>query len=142
MSDKFYTKVKASQRILGKIHGEAIRRGNPFDLSNNISNELIITTTGKSALDEIIKLSVDYPEEVFKVKIEADDACNNYVYLYECSRGKSKLIKEGYEYYFKFNISDLERIDPIELDKFKHQAIFFFRHNQHFIPKEIKSNIR
>lgn len=141
MSDKFYTKVKASKGFWEKFMAKQLEAGTPFNLSNNISDELIITSTGKTALDEIIKLSADYPEELFRVKTEANDAYNNYVHLYECSRGKSILIKEGYEYYFKFNISNLERIDPAELGEFKHKAICFFRKNQNFLPKDIKIDI-
>jgi|WetSurSiteA1Bulk_404760.scaffolds.fasta_scaffold00059_12 hypothetical protein len=141
MPDKFYTKIKASHGFWEKIIGKQLKGYIPCIMSNNISNELIIATTGKTALDEIKKLSVEYPEEVFKVKIENDDACNNYVHLYECSKGETKLVMEGYEYYFKFNISDLQCINTEELESFKRQTVLFFKHNEHFLPKEIALNL-
>jgi len=76
-----------------------------------------------------------------KVKIGTDDTCNNYIYLFECSAGKSNLLKEGYEYCFQFNISDPERIDSSVLNKFKRQAIYLFEHNQHFLSKDIKMGL-
>lgn len=77
MSDKFYTKVKASEGFWEKSMAKQLEGGSPFCISNKISNELIITSTGKPALDEIIKISIEYPEEIFLVKTESDDACNN-----------------------------------------------------------------
>lgn len=130
MTTKFYTKVIASEGFWEKIIVKQIEGDTLFRISNNISNELIITSTGKTALDEIIKLSAEYSEEIFKVRIEEDDACNNYVRLYECSKGASNLVKEGYEYYFKFNIPDSGRIDPHELVMFKHEAVQFLKNNE------------
>lgn len=141
MPDKFYTKIKASDGFWEKIIGKQLEGNIPCIISNSISNELIIATTGKTALDEIQKLSAEYPDEVFKVKIENDNALNNYTYVYECSKGSTKLVMEGYEYYFKFNISDLRSIDTEELESFKRQSVLFFKHNEHFLPKEIALNL-
>jgi hypothetical protein len=141
MPDKFYTKVKASKELWEKVIVKHLEKETPLRFTNLISDELIISSTGKTALDEIKKLSIEYPEEVFKVKIEDNDACNNYVYLYECSKGESKLVKEGYEYYFKLNISDSSKIDPYLLDRFKHEAVCFFKNNRHFLPQEINMDL-
>ncbi len=141
MSNKFYTKVKASTGFWKKIIEKQLEGGIPFNISNKITDELTITSNGKTALDEIIKLSIEYPMEVFNVKIETDDVLNNYVYIYECSKGESKLVKEGYEYYFKLNISEQKRIDTEELNEFKRRTVHFFKHNEHFLPKEIAMDL-
>jgi len=39
------------------------------------------------------------------------------------------------------NISDWNRIHPIQLDKFKHDAVYFFKKNQYFLANEVHMNL-
>jgi len=40
----------------------------PFKILDDKDDEIIITTTNRSALDKVVSLSIKYPEEVFSHK--------------------------------------------------------------------------
>lgn len=119
---EYYTIVSASsgfwERLLMKQIGD--------DLSCRIGiagiGELKIISKNGPALDEIILLSKEYPDEVFQVEIAADNIYENYVYHYECSSGQSKLIKQGFEYCFGINAYDRNRLPNGLFEKFRKTA--------------------
>jgi hypothetical protein len=141
MQKKYYTTVRASEGFWENLIAKQIDKEESLAISNIEKNEMIFTSTGKSVLDEIVNMSKEYPDEIFKVKIEGDDVYNNYIYLYECSRGLSNLIKEGYEYYFGIEKSLRKRIDPIELDRFEFRVVDYYQKHDRLQPNDVKTNL-
>lgn len=122
MYGEYYTIVSASagfwEKLLIKQIGEELscRIG-----KESIGELKIISDTGP-ALEEIIRLSLVYPSEIFKIKIVREDIYENYVYHYQCSSGQSKLIKEGYEYCFGINKIDKDLLPAGLFKKFMNTA--------------------
>jgi hypothetical protein len=94
---------------------------------NSKTDEIIITTKNNAAVDKIIALSKEYPTEVFRVKVAGEDIYENYVYLYECSNGDLKPVKEGYEYCFCIKISDRDKLDKVVFDTFKKKVADLYK---------------
>ena len=127
MSFEFYTMVKASpgfwEALLMKQFGDE-----KYARIDSIKeDEIIITKNHHNALDEIIRLSREYPDEVFRVKVTSENIDENYVILYECSGGKAKPIKEGYEYCFSIKVSDQDKLDKGVFDKFKKKVAAYYK---------------
>ena len=127
MSYEYYTAVKASEGFWEKLLMKQINKETPLEINKIVADEIIINSTNKTALEDIIKLSKEYPEEVFRVKIAGEDVYENYVYLYECSKGDSKLVKEGLEYCFSINVLDLDMLDVGVFDRFKKKVADYYQ---------------
>ena len=127
MSKQYYTMVKASPGFWGKIILKEIDEASNIEILGTDPDIIIITSTNRNALGRIIALSKKYPEEVFHVRIEGDNVYENYVAQHECSNGKSRLIKEGFEYCFCIKGSDRDKLDKGVLDSFKKEVTDFFK---------------
>jgi hypothetical protein len=92
-------------------------------------------------LEAIIKLSKEHPEHKFRVKTDSKCYWNNFVKLYECKNGISKLVHEGYEYYFCTISTDRKYYDENELEKFKKKLGEFYRKIDLPSPEKIHLNI-
>jgi len=127
MSYLYFTMVKASPGFWENLLMKQIDKDLSLKFLNNKTDEIIITTKNSDAVDKIIKLSKVYPAEVFRIKIAGEDIYENYVYLYECSNGELKLIKEGYEYCFCIKVSDRDRLDEGVFDTFKKKVAAYYK---------------
>ena len=127
MSYDYYTIVKASSGFWEKLLMKQINKEATFQISNIKSDEIVINSTNKTSLNDIIKLSKEYPEEVFRVKIAGEDVYENYVYLYECSKGDSKLVKEGLEYCFGIKTEDRDRLEKGLFNRFQKRVADYFQ---------------
>lgn len=127
MSYEYYTIVKASEGFWEKLLMKQINKETPLEINKIVADEIIINSTNKTALEDIIKLSKEYPEEVFRVKIAGEDVYENYVYLYECSKGDSKLVKEGFEYCFEVKKSDSDKLDNDVLRRFEKKVADYYQ---------------
>lgn len=119
MSFEFYTMVKASPGFWETLLMKQLGDEKYARIDSIKEDEIIITKNHDDALDEIIRLSREYPDEVFRVKIASENIYENYVFLYECSGGKAKPIKEGYEYCFGINTYDRDRLPDGLFEKFR-----------------------
>jgi len=103
--------------------------------------EINIISLNGPALDEIIRLSREYPDEVFSVKIASDNIYENYVFLYECSGGNAKPIKEGYEYCFGINTYDRDRLPVGLFEKFKETATEYYLRLESNCQTNVKNHL-
>ena len=126
MYREYYTMVSASSGFWERL----IMKHISDELSCRIGiegiSEINIISTSGPALDEIIRLSQEYPDEIFLVKIASENIYDNYVLLYECSGGKAKLLKEGYEYCFGISTYDRDRLPDGLFEKFKKTATEYY----------------
>jgi len=126
MSYLYFTMVKASPGFWENLLIKQIDKNMSLEFLNNKTEEIIITSNKRDALDKIITLSEEYPTEVFRIKIAGEDINENYVYLYECSNGDLQLIKKGYEYCFCINVSDRDKLDKGVFDTFKKKVAAYY----------------
>jgi hypothetical protein len=126
MYREYYTKVSASSGFWERL----IMKHISDELSCRIGiegiSEINIISTKGPALDEIIRLSLEYPDVIFHVRIAGDNIYENYVFLYECCGGKTKLIKEGYEYCFGISTYDRDKLPYGLFEKFKKTATEYY----------------
>jgi hypothetical protein len=127
MSYEYYTIVKASEGFWEKLLMKQINKEKPLKINKIVSDEIVINSTNKTPLDDIIKLSKEYPEEVFRVKIAGEDVYENYVYLYECSNGDSKLVKEGLEYCFGIKTEDRDKLEKGLFNRFQKRVADYYQ---------------
>jgi hypothetical protein len=127
MSYEYYTIVKASEGFWEKLLMKQINKETPLEINKILADEIIINSTNKTPLEDIIKLSKEYPEEVFRVKIAGEDVFENYIYLYECSKGDSKLVKEGFEYCFEVKKSDSDKLEEGLFNRFQKRVADYFQ---------------
>jgi hypothetical protein len=127
MSYEYYTIAKASSGFWERLLMKQISEQTPFNISNIMADEITITTKNQTALEDIVKLSLEYPDEVFQVKIAGEDFYENYVKLYEISKGDSKLVKEGYEYLFVISVSDRDKLEPGIFNEFKNKVAWYYQ---------------
>jgi|ERR1035437_2665411 hypothetical protein len=127
MSYEYFTMVKASPGFWKKKLIRELRKVTPFEIKKVKEDEIMIITTNRDALRDIIGISKDYPNEVFQTKIAGEDVYNNYVYLYECRNGDSKLIKEGYEYIFSIEANALSKLDKDLIKKFEEKVVGIYQ---------------
>lgn len=126
MSYYYFTMVKASPGFWENLLMKQIDRNMSLEFLNNKTEEIIITSNKRDALDKIITLSEEYPMEVFRIKVAGEDFNENYVYLYECSNGDLKLIKQGYEYCFCIKVSDRDKLDKGVFETFKKKVAAYY----------------
>jgi hypothetical protein len=138
MSYLYFTMVKASPGFWEKLLMKHIDKDLSLEFLNNKTDEIIITTKNMDAVDKIITLSKEYPEELFRIKIAGEDIYENYVYLYECSNGDLKLIKEGYEYCFCIKVSDRDKLDKGVFDTFKKKVADYYKLIGQIPQKDVK----
>lgn len=133
--------VKASPGFWENLLLKQIDKNMSLKFLNNKTDEIIITTKNRDAADKIITLSKEYPEELFRIKIAGEDIYENYVYLYECSNGDLKLIKEGYEYCFCIKVSDRDKLDKGVFDTFKKKVADLYKRIGQVPLKDVKLDL-
>jgi hypothetical protein len=138
MSYEYYTIVKASEGFWEKLLMKQINKEKPLEINKMVNDEIIINSTNKTALDDIIKFSKEYPEEVFRVKIAGEDFYENYVYLYECSKGDSKLVKEGLEYCFGIKTEDRDKLEKGLFNRFEKKVTDYYQRIEQSHLNEVK----
>jgi len=138
MSYEYYTIVKASSGFWEKLLMKQINKEAHFQISNIKSDEIVINSTNRTALEEIKKLSKEYPEEVFRVKVAGEDVFENYVYLYECSKGDSKLVKEGLEYCFGIKTEDRDKLEKGLFNRFQKRVADYYQRIEQSHLNEVK----
>jgi hypothetical protein len=127
MSYEYYTIVKASSGFWEKLLMKQINKEAPFQISNIKSDEIVINSTNRTALEEIKNLSKEYPEEVFRVKVAGEDVYENFVSLYEYFKGESKLVKEGLEYCFGIKTEDRDKLKKGLFNKFQKKVADYYQ---------------
>ena len=127
MSYDYCTMVKASSGFWENLIMKQINKEKLYEIERIGTDEIIIISRNSPVLEDIIKLSNEYPHEVFRIKISGEDVYENYVYLYECSNGNSKLVNEGYEYCFGIKASDSDKLDKNILRRFKNKVVDYFQ---------------
>jgi hypothetical protein len=138
MSYEYYTIVKASEGFWEKLLMKQINKEKPLEINKIVADEIVINSTNKTPLDDIIKLSKEYPEEVFRVKIAGEDVYENYVYLYECSKGDSKLVKEGLEYCFGIKTEDRDKLEKGLFNRFQKRVADYYQRIEQSHLNEVK----
>lgn len=141
MSYEYFTMVKASPGFWNKKLIRELRKVTPFEIKKVKDDEIMIITTNRDALRDIIGISKDYPNELFQTKIAGEDVYNNYVYLYECSNGDSKLIKEGYEYIFSIEANAFSKLDKDLIKKFEEKVVGIYQKVGQSYTNEVHLNI-
>ena len=140
MSYLYFTMVKASPGFwAGQLKNQAIRKL-PFEINKIIGDEIVILSENGTAFDDLMNLSREYPEEIFRVKIAPEEFCENYVYLFEMSKGDSKLINEGYEYCFGIDTNDLKKLPEGLYERFQKKVADYFQKIDYH-PKKVKLHI-
>lgn len=105
-------------------------------------NEIVICSDKcKDVLEEILRISKEYPGHEFRVKTENGDSWNNLVRIYKCKDGYSKLIFEGYEYCFVIKVKGEQNYDIKELEEFKRKLGEFYQRVNAPNPKSISIEI-
>lgn len=112
----------------------------PFEINKLISDEIVIISENGTAFDDLMDLSREYPKEIFRVKIAPEEVCDNYVYLFEISKGDSKLINEGYEYCFGIDTNDLKKLPEGLYERFQKKVADYFQ-KLDYHPKKVKLHI-
>jgi hypothetical protein len=140
MSYLYFTIVKASPEFLKKLIMKQIDIEMSFKILNDKDDEIIITTTNRSALDKVISLSIKYPEEVFYVKIAGEDIYENYITMYKCSNGDLKPLKEGFEYCFVIKPSDRDKLDEDVFNTFKQKVCDIYNRIAQTSRNKVKLN--
>jgi hypothetical protein len=132
------TEVKASYGFWEDILAKQFNFQKYFEIFEIKNDQIIIKSDETKDVLELMKdLSKEYPREVFRVKTDSKDYWNNYVQIYECKNGESKLINEGYEYIFSVSSSDGKPFDYKELESFKRKLADFYRKVDQPEPKKI-----
>ena len=104
-------------------------------------NEIVISSDdSKDVLEEILKLSKENPDHKFRVKTDSKSHWDNFVYLYECENGVSKLIFEGYEYIYSIS-TDGNDYDENDLIDFKKKLTEFYQKIDSPKPEKIHPGI-
>lgn len=141
MSYEYFTMVKASPGFWNKKLIRELRKVTPFEIKKVKDDGIMIITTNRDALRDIIGISKDYPDELFQTKIAGEDIYNNYVYLYECRNGDSKLIKEGYEYIFSIEANAFSKLDKDLIKKFEEKVVGIYQKIGQSYTNEVHLNI-
>jgi hypothetical protein len=118
MSYDYYTMVKATPGFWKRYRVKQFIGRLKYMTSHIKNDELIATSRNRSMLSDIINLSKEYPHEVFQIKIAGEDVYENYVTLYECTKGESRLVKEGFEYIFGVDVKDRGKLDNAVFQRF------------------------
>ena len=133
--------VKASPEFWRKLLMKQIDIEMPFEILDDKDDEIIITTTNRSALDKVISLSIKYPEEVFHVKIAGEDIYENYVTLYKCFNGDLTPINKGFEYCFVIKSSDRDKLDEGVFNAFKKKVSDLYNRIAQTSQNRVKLNL-
>ncbi|MGA2408555.1 MAG: hypothetical protein ABSF81_17660 [Bacteroidales bacterium] len=141
MSYEYFTMVKASPGFWNKKLIRELRKVTSFEIKKIKDDGIMIITSNKNALKDIIGISKDYPDELFQTKIAGEDVYNNYVYLYECCNGDSKLIKEGYEYIFSIEANAFSKLDKDLIKKFEEKVVGIYQKIDRSYTNEVHLNI-
>jgi hypothetical protein len=119
------TVVKASFGFWENLLAKQFQFKNYFEVFEIKDDEIIIKSDdSKDVLEAIMKLSKEYPQQIFHVKTDSKDRWNNYVQLYECQNGTSKLVNE-----------------TKELIEFKKKLVEFYRKIDQPNPKKIHMSL-
>lgn len=121
MSYRYYITAKASPGFWGS------KSKLPFEIRKIKSDEIIIISETGNEFDELIKLSNGYPDEVFRVTVAGEDIYENYVYLYEISKGDSKLVNEGFQYCFGIVKDDLTKLPEGLYEEFQKRVASYYK---------------
>jgi hypothetical protein len=136
------TVVKASFGFWENLLAKQFQFKNYFEVFEIKDDEIIIKSDdSKDVLEAIMKLSKEYPQQIFHVKTDSKDRWNNYVQLYECQNGTSKLVNEGYEFVFCTTSKDGKKHDTKELIEFKKKLVEFYRKIDQPNPKKIHMSL-
>jgi len=118
MSYEYFTVISASPGFWEKkIKSQKVKIA-PFEIYNYNKDSITIWSDNIIPVQYIRNLSKEYPNEYFTIKVYGDDVLNNYVYLYKCKNGESKLMREGYEYCFSMDASVINKIGTKEKNDF------------------------
>jgi hypothetical protein len=126
MSYEYFTVISAAPGFWEKEFKNQKKKIEPHRIINNNVNSITIWTDNFIPVQYILKLSRDYPEEIFQVKVYGDDIYNNYVYLYECCNGNSILVKEGYEYCFSADADLFNKLGTVGTNEFMQKIASLF----------------
>jgi hypothetical protein len=136
------TVVNAPHRFWEDLLTKQFQIKNYHEVIKIKGNEIVISSDdSKDVLEEILKLSKEYPNHDFCVKIDSKDYWNNFIKLYKCKDGVSKLAYEGYEYYYAIVVQSNYEYDKKELEEFKKKLGEFYRKLDAPDPINININI-
>jgi hypothetical protein len=119
MTDQTYATVTAPPGFWGRLLMEKISPATYNKLTYDMPEEITITDNTGKALEDLVSLSKEYPDETFWIKIFGEDIFENYVYTYQCSNGDKGIVKQGLEYCFGIVSSDLKKLPEGLFDQFK-----------------------
>ena len=90
-------------------------------------DKISIGSTNCTAEQDILKLSKQYPGNIFEAKYTTYDEFKNLATTYQYFNGNRKFVKEEYEYFFVTLISERKMLDPALYAKFENIAKNYFR---------------
>lgn len=136
------TVVKANPGFWEDMLAKQFQFKSYFEVIEIWNDEIVIKSDeSNDVLEAILKLSKEYPNHTFRVKTDSKDLWNNFVKLYECKNGVSKLVFEGYEYFYCVIAKDKKDYDVNELREFKKKLTEIYRRIDTPNPKKIHLDV-
>lgn len=126
MRVNYFTSIKASERIWREQLKKQITNSEELWVTHWEEDQINLGGYHCIEDQEIINLSLQYPEQVFEVGFASDDPYDNRVLRYQFLSGESKFISEGYEHLFCIRKADQEKLDPELYERFKALVIDYF----------------
>jgi len=118
MNTEYYTVVQASSKFWERLISKSINLQSKIKLIDDESG-FTITSHNIPSIQEIIKLSECYPEEVFDVIISTNDLYNNFFEQYKLRGGKAIESHIKPIYHFEYLDDVGQKVAPIVLNNFK-----------------------
>ena len=126
MSVNYNTVLKANRRIWQEQLAKQIITSPGLHVIHIDADQISIGGNWVMGRDDLVRLSKQYPDQVFEVSFSADDPNDYLVATYHYLNGSWKFISEKYEYCFFIPCSDLDKLDPQLYNRFKEKVTAYF----------------
>lgn len=136
------TVVKANPGFWEDVIAKKFQFKSYFEVVEIWKDEIVVKSDeSNDVLEAVLKISKEYPTHTFRVKTGGKDFSNYVVKLYGCKNGVSKLIFEGFEYYYSILVNNNHEYDEKELEMFKKKLIEIYRRIDNPNPEEIHLDV-
>jgi len=136
------TVVKANPGFWEDMLAKQFQCKSYFEVIEIRKGEIVVKSDNSNdVLEAILRISKEYPNHTFRVKTDSKDWWNNFVKLYTCKNGVSKLIFEGYEYYYSISVQNNHEYDKYELEVFKKKLGELYRRIDNPYPEKIHLDV-
>jgi hypothetical protein len=136
------TVVKANPGFWEDVIAKKFKFKSYFEVVEIWKDEIVVKSDeSNDVLEAVLKISKEYPTHTFRVKTGSKDYWNYVVKLYGCKDGVSKLIFEGYEYYYSIVVNNNHDYDEKELEMFKKKLREIYRRIDNPNPEKIHLDV-